>query len=42
MGCKLVENVFKIFLWIYVGKEKLLKDIKLKRHFSMPFHLGMG
>ncbi len=26
----------------YGGWKKLLKNINIKRHLSMPFHLGMG
>jgi hypothetical protein len=38
MGCKLVEKVSKVFLWM---EKKTLKIQKSERHLSMPLHLGM-
>jgi hypothetical protein len=35
MGCKLIEKVLKICLWILVLQYP-------KRHISMPLQLGMG
>jgi hypothetical protein len=42
MGCKLMDDVFKIFLWIWCLENKLKKDTNPKRHLSMLLHLGMS
>ncbi len=41
-GCKLVKNLFKIYLWICSWKKKLWKDTNLEKHLPMHFQLGMG
>jgi hypothetical protein len=36
------ECVQNFLMNVLLGKRKLLKDINMKRHLFMPFHLGMG
>jgi hypothetical protein len=39
---QIVEKCIQNLLVNMVVEKKLLKDINMKRHLSMPFHLGMG
>jgi hypothetical protein len=39
---QIVEKCIQNLLVNMVVEKKLLKDINMKRHLSMPFHSGMG
>jgi hypothetical protein len=42
MGCKLVENIFKFFLWMECWKKKLLKKFKKTLLYASSFGNGLN